>query len=1287
MRLAKLTLAGFKSFADKTEIAFNEPIVGIVGPNGCGKSNVVDAIKWVLGEQSAKSLRGGAMLDVIFNGSSTRKPSGMASVTLTFDNPLIEAGPEERSDEGPNRPAPRRTLPLDTDSVAVTRQLYRDGTSEYLINGQRARLRDIRELFMDTGIGTDAYSVIEQGKVARMLESNPKERRQIFEEAAGVSRFKARKKEAVRKLERTEQNLTLCRTRLEDTERRLRSVKMQAARARSFQEHSTRLRELQLQYALADYHRLHTRLDDLADELEQAEMDRAQAARGLTQKEQALADAEMERQSIHHRQKQLDGERHQQAGAKQQAEQRVAFARSTLADVKQQIERDATRLDELDERARRLQADRDEQAELTQRLETDRDAIADRLDAAQNEHRALQHRLNENRARLEDEKNGLIDLMQQTAKLHNQINALDAFEQTLVTNRQKIDQRTGHIAEQLENLLAGRDDATRKRNQAQKLLYEETDRLKTQQALAEQFDAQQSELTARLTESKERRSALDSRRALLQEMEDNQAGVSDPVKAVLARAEESDEFRFVRGLLAEAIEADVAHARIVEAALGEYQQALIVDRLADVCHDRDALDALGGRVSFIAIDQPPLPPLQAADGVQLTHVIDLVRYPDWLGPVAWRLLGRTAVVRDLDAALMLRAALPGGYRFVTETGELLDADGRVFAGPDKAGAGVGGLISRRSELTQLQAELHHLNVEIATDEQALAELSDHAAHVAGVLSDLRQSINQANTMLAEVGGRIESLDAQIAALEKEQPVLAAETEAIHRQLVDADTKRQNHREDAATLESQSQQREERKAKLETEIAAAAEELEAAREAVTAVRVESSTVAEQLSASQRQLRQLDIAAADVQRQRSGIEDQLGAQRKRIAGLEADEATAQKQAEDADRKLQELITQCELIQRKLDAAGEQMDQLRADVAQQRASVDEADEALHALQVKRAELQTKLDGVRQRAHEQLELDVVEAYRAARDAPPENVETEEDAEAETADADPFDIDWAEVEAQINDLRGKISRLGNVNLDAIGEQEQLEGKHDELADQVADIEQAKQQLEKLIDEINVRSRSRFEQTFHEVRENFAGKDGMFRRLFGGGKADIVLQSDEEGEVDILESGIEIMAKPPGKEPRALSQLSGGEKTMTAIALLMAIFKSKPSPYAVLDEVDAALDEANVERFTQIVQSFLDKSHFIIITHHKLTMQVCDLLYGVTMQERGVSKRVAVRFDQVAADGKISDEAVRAQVRLDDEQAAETAFHETVDADAGPTPLRQRLTEVFEGKPIEAKAS
>lgn len=1273
MRLAKVTLAGFKSFADKTEIAFDAPVVGVVGPNGCGKSNIVDAIKWVLGEQSAKSLRGGAMMDVIFNGSANRKPSGMASVTLTFLNKVKDDG--------------TRHLALDQDDVAVTRQLYRDGTSEYLVNNQRVRLKDVRELFMDTGVGTDAYSVIEQGKVDVLLQSNAVERRSIFEEAAGISRFKARKKEAIRKLERTERNLDMVRQRLEDTERRLRSVKMQAARARSYQEHNARLRELQLSYALAEYHKLQTELGELTELLEQAEADRAAAARRLNEREEAIADAELEQQSVLAKQKRLDHDRLEQQAQKEQAQQRINFAKSSLEEARRQTQRDTDRLEELTANREKLQADQQEQSQLVDKLAAEQQDCQSRLESAQQTHTELQHDLNEKRAQLEDDKAGIINLMRRTSQLHNEINSLDAFENSLVSTRTKLTERASTVAEQLEKLLSSRDTATAKREEVQALLEEETVQFDQQTLLAEKFDSEQRELTQRLGDAKEKRSGLESRRGLLQEMQDKQEGVADPVKAVLARAasndgDEQNTFGFVRGLLAELLETEVDQAAVVEAALGEYQQALVVNKLSDICSDnggKTAIESLAGRVTFVALDHPPLPKQVGSamrkvwDGkfVKLTAAVDLVRFPDWLGPVVWRLLGRTYIVENLTQAMQLRAQMPDGCRFVTESGELLESDGRIFAGPLSGAAG--GLISRRSELALLRLQIGELDTAILRDTNALAQLSDQAAHAEQVCNDLRQSIYEAKSMTAELNSKLEVLDDQVAGLEREQPVLAAETEQIHRQLKEANEKRAGHKTEAEKLEQDSAEKQSRIDAAQSAIDALAAEADAAREAVTAVRVESGKTAEQLAAAQRQVRQVEIASADVDRQRNLIEDQLSGYNERITEFENTEAQAVEQAEQADRQLQGLITQCELAQRKAEQANAALSELKSQVQSHRSEVERADGELHKLQVRQRELEVKSDSVRQRGHEQLDLDVTEAYAraleggSADDCEPSDADAggdEEDqadlramdgdesqvdevAEAEGEQADPFEIDWKSVEAEINELRGKIARLGTVNVDAIAEQDQLEGRQDELADQVSDIAQAKHDLEALIQQINDDSRTRFEQTFNTIKENFAGQDGLFRKLFGGGRADLFLQPDEDGNIDVLESGIEIRAKPPGKEPCSISQLSGGEKTMTAVALLMAIFKTRPSPYCLLDEVDAALDEANVERFTQVIQGFLDVSHFIVITHHKRTMQVCDVLYGITQQERGVSKRVSVRFDQVSHDGRISDDAVKEQNQRD----------------------------------------
>ncbi len=1267
MRLAKVTLAGFKSFADRTDITFDTPVTGIVGPNGCGKSNVVDAIKWVLGELSAKSLRGGAMLDMIFNGSATRKPSGMAAVTLTFDNPVNGEG--------------KRHLAIDADTVAVTRQLFRDGTSEYLINKQRARLKDIRELFMDTGIGTDAYAIIEQGKVDLMLQANPDERRELFEEAAGISKFKARKKEAHRKLERISQNLNLTRQRLDDLQRRLRSVKIQAGKARSYQEISQKLRELRLSYALAEYHKLSSELTLVRDALEQLEADRAVAARQLGEAQEALAEAQMEKQGCEQQLRSVEHERLEMQAQKDQATQRRDFAQRTLTDLQKQIERDTQQLAQLAQRTAQLATELQAQQTLVTQLTQKHDQAAAELETALKRDRELGHALNEKRAALEDERAGVVDLLRRTTQLHNQVQSLSAHEKNLASNRERLDQRATQVAAELEQYYTLRGQFAGNLDQTRQLIAEQETQLTQLKEQATQLDAQQRELTQRLGKSKEQRSGLNSRRTLLQEMQDKQEGVSDPVKAVLAQREST--YPFVMGLLADQLETDPdqpGHAGLVEAALGEYQQALVVDRLATLTEAQvggKAIASLGGRVTFLALDQgigslPATSHTVIPTGV--TRLIDLVRYPAEMGPVVWRLLGLTLCVPTLDSALLLRAVLPSGYRFVTAQGELLEADGRVVAGPMNSGKG--GLISRRSELALLLRQIAHLDETINADQNQLAQLSDQASHMAKLSQDLRQKVYEANTMRVELTSKIENLDHQIGKLTREQPVLAAEVQQVHRQIDDANQKRAQAQTQAQELEEISKQRQTAMAEIEAGIASLAKESEASREQVTALKVEVGKVTEQLSSAQRQVRQSEIAHADVARQHKLLDDQLAGSTQRIAQLENDADQARRQIDAAVTRLQELVVRLQLAQHKLEKAQVAIGEAQNQVDTLEEQLAQLDQHLQTRNLSKRELEVKLEGVAQRAQEQLSLDVAAAYAAKCN---ESGQVQEEGSGQvvewssgqvTEEADDssvnskseipnskfdtrFAIDWQAVEAQIKELRDRLDRLGNVNLEAIGEQDQLEADHNKMAEQVTDIENAQRELEQLILNLNQESRVRFEQTFNQIREAFAGQDGLFRRIFGGGKADVFLQPDEQGNIDVLESGIEIIAKPPGKEPQSISLLSGGEKTMTAVALLLAIFKTKPSPFAVLDEVDAALDEANVERFTQVVKSFLDHSHFIIITHHKRTMQACDQLYGVTMQERGVSRRVQVKFDQVGKDGRIDESAIKEQDQRDAQVVAE----------------------------------
>lgn len=1253
MRLSKLTLNGFKSFADRTEIEFAAPLVGVVGPNGCGKSNIVDAIKWVLGERSAKSLRGSAMLDVIFNGSSARKPAGMASVTLHFDNP--------------RKPDGARFLPVDADEVAVTRRLFRDGTSEYLVNKQRARLRDIRDLFLDTGIGTHAYCIIEQGKVDAMLISNPAERRSILEEAAGVAKFKSQKVEAQRKLERTEQNLLRCRDKHEELARRLRSVKVQATKARNFQEYSQRLRELRLEFGLAEYHRLSTEATTNLQNLQQAENDRAAAMGLLNAAEDQRSAAESARQQFLADQRELEQQKMRFQSERDQAAQRRQFAQKTLADVLEQIESEAARRQELTERTAQVEQHLAESAAAAAQIEQ---RVADsqrHIEATQAAHRAAQHELNEAAARLEDEKAGIVNLLRRTTELHNHINSLNIQEKNLIGHRDRLETRADQLSAELNPLLSGRDELTSRLAEVEELIIAEKARLEEQKAQAADLSDATRKLTERLADLKDQRTSLSSRRNVLQELEESQTGIDEPVKAVLAaQSAGSQEFDCVRGMLAEFIHADMQHAPLVEAALGARQQALVVDRLAQVTENPQTLASLSGRVSFMALDSLPGGPIRYDADPRLAgrqFVRDLVRCDDAVAPLLESLLGRTLIVSNLFEALELRAELPAGYRFITADLQVLESDGRILAGPVSESAGAG-IISRRSELADLSGRIIELDASINADQTELAQLSDRAAHVERVQQELRQAIYEASTVKVEITGKLDQTRDAIRRIESEQPVIAAEVEQIHKQLHEAASKREVHHRDVSELEKEQADSRARAVDLESRIGSLKQQAEQAGEAVTAARIESGKLAEQLTGARRQHRQSEIAREEIARQLLQATQRLQAQQSRVADLESTRDEAAAQIETAQAAVERLAEQLEGFAQKIAEVAAEVDAITQAVREHRSTVERLDVSLHNLQLERRELEIRTDSVRQRVQEQLSLDIVEAYQSYQEK---------------------QMDWSVVETEINELRGKIERLGNVNLEAIDELAGLEKEEEALRVQIEDVDKARGELDALIQKLNDESRTRFEETFNQIRQHFAGPDGLFRRLFGGGKADLILVPDEQGNVDMLESGIDVIAKPPGKEPQSIRLLSGGERTMVAVALLMSIFRSRPSPFCVLDEVDAALDEANVERFTHVVRSFLDHSHFIVITHHKRTMQATDLLYGITMPIRGVSRPVAVRFDQVGQDGRVAAEVV---ARIDTSAPPPEEDDAPLEAPAAPAGNAQRLAEMFDAaKSVEIHES
>ncbi|MEM9252816.1 MAG: chromosome segregation protein SMC, partial [Planctomycetota bacterium] len=852
VRLDRLTLAGFKSFADKTVVRFDRPIIGVVGPNGCGKSNVVDAIKWVLGDQSPKSLRGSAMADVIFNGSVARKPAGRASVTLTFSNPTIEPGEGPGSDTS----AIDRVLPLDADEVNVTRNLYRDGTSEYLINDRKSRLRDIRELFMDTGIGTDAYSIIEQGKVTRMLDANPADRRAIFEEAAGVSRFKARRKEALRKLDRTQQNLDLCTARLEETARRLRSVKMQAARARTYRQLAAELRESQVRLALADYR-------DLADELAdadrglanaQAQADAARQALDAARAEAEKADAK--RQAAAQERQQADQHAQHTRAQLEQSRQREQFTQHALDELDAKLAQDADRLAQLDAQRQEAADQLDEATQQLAQLTAEVNAAAARETGADAAQQALQAELNELRQTADRHRRTGADALRQATEHATQLHAIDKLEASIQANQQRIADRRDAITDLVTQHQADRDALDARLAELDDQTQAGRQDLADARALADDLQGRHRAVTEQLDTDRQQRSALGSRLAVLEEMRDRHAGVSDAVRELLdahspPAGQPADADHPVVGLLGELITAPAQHAHVLEAALGDLQQALVV---TDVDHLRrlpdNPLEKLAGRVTLVALNATT-----AADTSDATFgyttAVELAQYPRWLAPVVWRTLGRTIVVRDLDAASLLRATLPAGCHFVTHDGQVLESDGRLTLGP--TGGSGAGLISRSAEIKDLTAQLTTLDKAIDRHQAAAAKLGEQTQHVNNRIENARQQLHQLDADRQSAASRRETADAELTRLTREADTLASEADALQGRLDEQAEHRTQHQQRHDAAQQQAEQAQAAAAASETQATEASAQLDAARDRLAQARVDRGRLAEQHAAAARRQR--------------------------------------------------------------------------------------------------------------------------------------------------------------------------------------------------------------------------------------------------------------------------------------------------------------------------------------------------------------------------------------------------------------------------------------------------
>jgi len=1174
MKIKRLEIAGFKSFADKAVLDFQQGVTGVVGPNGCGKSNIVDAIRWCMGEQSAKNLRGKAMEDVIFLGSENRKPLGMAEVSLVF------------STEDGRAPAKY----LEFSEIQLTRRLYRDGESEYLINKTPCRLLDISELFMDTGVGTKAYSIIEQGKIGQILHSRPEERRLLIEEAAGVTKYKTRKQLALKKIDATRQNLLRLSDVLGEIKRQLNALQRQAKKAEKFREHREELREIDLLFTLHQADGLQAEHQQTQQQLSEQQQ-RMQEVLSAADTSENLV--ELQRLAMLESEKGLSAQQEELFSARSEAvacENGLSFRRKERETITERLTRLELEQQTISERREALAA------ELT-RLQQHQQATGSDLTAAEAQLGSLQEEQQE-------QEQGFETLSRRIEALRRDLFSATGEAAQCRTRQETAQKRLAVLAERLERHSHEQIVVMEKQHENRSCHTTLTEQLELRRQehlaaaaqitlLAEQeqlLKTQLPELDKLVQTQRDELSRNSSRLTSLQELEAQFAGYGQGVRQLMT---ESPLRERLGGMLADTLLVPEEYELAVESVLAERLQAVLCNNEQDLISALQYLrEQATGRAQLAAPQQQSATPQQISG---TTPLLSLLEVSGQAATQLQRMLAPVHLADSLETALSLSRSYPD-LTLVTRAGEVVASDGTVSGGPPESAQG--GIIHKKREIRSLELQVQTLSQTLVASEAEQKRVRSELQEVGHELQAARADQHQLDLLLSGLIKDRQQLDAEATRLAERLELLVHERTTLEEEQTGLQEEQR-----AATI---GQQEAEARAKnLEQESQTLSAELEgrrlilaAAREALTAQRVAVATLREQGEAHQRTVISLtsQLAELDLRIQNSSAErEQTEYSRQRLnSELESEEQRLQ-------ILLEQQIKQDELLQvvrQQHETAAMQLTAAEHDVRLRR----EEREAIRQLH---ADLSLKVSSLSLQ-QEHLEQSLQDRHRLSLSDVRERLGERE-------------LDPVAARIRQTDLERMIDELGEVNLMAIEEYADMEQRYDFLDGQKADLEESLNDLQQAIHRINRTTRKRFLETFTLINEKF---QEVFPRLFCGGKAELRL-TDEQ---DLLETGIDIIVQPPGKKLANVMLLSGGEKALTAVALIFSIFLIKPTPFCLLDEVDAPLDDANIGRFNEMVREMSAISQFIIITHNKTTMAVADTLYGITMEEPGASRLVSVRL-------------------------------------------------------------
>ncbi|MDE0315965.1 MAG: chromosome segregation protein SMC [Candidatus Poribacteria bacterium] len=1198
MLLNSIKVSGFKSFAEEVELILEPGITTIVGPNGCGKSNVSDAIRWVLGEQSARALRCTNMRDLLFNGGANFSPSQRASVALTFTN-ISE------------------NLSIESPEVEVRRQLTRDGESSYLINQTPCRLRDISELFMDTGVGVDAYSVMEQSKIDLILNVRPEERRFLFDEVAGITKYKVRKKSAIQKLKDTEQNLVRINDIIQELQRETESLKAQAEQAGHYQSLKDQLQQLELGLAYRDYEKLATDYRETQSNLEAILNEVSDANQILQEADERIENATLRRTELDAAITTAQEEIREIEGQLEKVERQIVIHKENQLNIQQQKQRAEQTLESLNSQQVNLQTRNRERTQEKKRLEASYKIEESRLTAKQQHLQELSSRIDKTKESIQEAQTDLQEISTELSQRENRRIAIEHELTSKQSSLNNLQESSNALKTELKAATDDRDEIQRGATQLDaELLQIGTKKKQVETTLNENQDALR-KIESEIRGLEENLGGSLSRYKSLEQLQSAYEGYYAGVRAIMrAKDHFPDQFAGICDVVAELIDTDTEYEVAIEVALGSAIQNVVTETAEDA---DTAISFLkkhrAGRVTFLPIDilrRRTFSDDALLDEPGVIGIADeLVGYDDKYEKIIQHLLGNTLVLENLDAAVALTRKFRHNARLVTLEGELINTSGAITGGhTDQRKSG---LLSRANELDVLKTKIGELQQIVnqkdekrkayaatiaeadQTRQRLTGHLQDKQIEKASITKDIEQAdqnIDRLNTELAEVETQNRQLKETVDLSREDQQTLDAEIAELTKKRTQTEGRIQRVSEQVG---SDARKREEVVSDCqEREIFLAGQ-----RQKLESMTEELDNFDEQQLQIEKNIEEQQAIIDSDEQTKHDIAGQIEEAQRQFLRIGGDRAEAEAAHDELTEEREALLEEIETIQKEMRNTRKQFESQNRKQRQ--------------LEVKTTQLEMQLKSISTRILDKYQVSIDEIPK-----PTVQDEVSEHAEQSTVPAI-LELDEIDLMDNIEKLKAEISAMGAVNLKAIEAHEEHKKRLDFQIDQRDDIQQSIQSMHQAIQKINETSRDVFMKTFDQVKINF---QEVFTQLFGGGETELRLTD----EANILESGIDIIACPPGKRPQSITQLSGGERSLVAIGLLFAVFKIKPSPFCVLDEVDAALDEANVLRFTNLIRDYSDNTQFVIITHNNRTMEISDVMYGVTMEQAGMSKIVTYKF-------------------------------------------------------------